>query len=582
MHQNPTMKRKATLTSPGFASWVLDWIERAGNRLPDPITLFIGGAILVMVLSQIAVWQGWSVEKVVSAPVTAQVIDSGTGLPISVFETDARGEILRDRTTGEPVTRPIVNTERSEQTGGTRRETTSERITAIGLFTRDGLNWAIASMVRNFVGFAPLGIVLVGMLGIGVAERTGAIHALLKAFTAVTPARLLTPSMVFVGIMSSMASDAGYIVLPPIAAALFKSMGRSPLVGLAAVFSGLGAGFSANLFVTGLDPLLSGLTTEGAQILDAGYVVAPTCNWWFMIVSTLVLTLLGWGVTAVLVEPRYERKSEEDGGRPMAIGSTEGPDPLTGEEKRGLAAAAVVLGVTLGVVFALMFISGAPLNSSEGESPRWVGAIVPLLFFVFLLPGLAYGVSTRAVKSDKDVAKMMAATMAAMGPYIVMAFFAAQFIAYFKHSHLGEMLAIWGGTALAEADLPRGVLLAALIAVVMIANLFIGSASAKYAFFAPVFVPIFMRVGISPELTQAAYRVGDSVSNTIAPLNPYIIVLLVFMRQYVPKAGIGTLVSLMLPYTIVFGIVWTLLLLGWVALGIELGPAGPLTYQPPF
>jgi aminobenzoyl-glutamate transport protein len=209
-----------------------------------------------------------------------------------------------------------------------------------------------------------------------------------------------------------------------------------------------------------------------------------------------------------------------------------------------------------------------------------VRVIVPLLFFGFLLPGVVYGVATGSVRSDKDAAGILAQTMAGMGPYIVLAFFAAQFIEYFRHSGLGEMLAISGGQALTRAQLPPTLLMAAFVGVVMIGNLFIGSMSAKYAFFAPVFVPMFMQVGISAELTQAAYRVGDSVSNVITPLNPYVVIILVFMQRYVPRAGIGTLVALMLPYAIVFGLTWTALLVLWMLSGAPLGPGGPLTYAP--
>jgi len=252
-------------------------------------------------------------------------------------------------------------------------------------------------------------------------------------------------------------------------------------------------------------------------------------------------------------------------------------------EQRGLAAGGLVL---LIVVLAIVLVVNpfgfgyrGPLQGDDGPFPRWVNAIVPLLFFGFLLPGLAYGIAAGTIRNDKDVASMMGKTMADMAPYIVLAFFAAQFVAFFAHSNLGEMLALSGGRVLASAALPPAVMLAAFILVVMFANLFIGSASAKYAFFAPVFVPMFMAGGgISPELTQAAYRVGDSCSNIISPLNPYMVIILVFMQKYVPRGGIGTLVALMLPYALVFAVVWTAVLLVWMETGVELGPQGPLWY----
>lgn len=554
MDQNteaPTEERK-------LSARILDAIERGGNALPDPVTLFLIGAIFVLIISQIGDWMNWTVQK----PTTTEVVVH-----------------VEDPETGEMV----------EQV---RQEPGTEPIEARGLLTRDGSFWTLRTMVDNFMAFPPLGVVLVAMLGIGVAEKTGAIGALLKLMMAITPMMLLTPAMVFIGVMSSMAADAGYVVLPPIAAALYKAVGRSPLVGLAAVFAGVSAGFSANLFITSLDPLLSGFTQAGAQIWDPDYTVAATCNWWFMIVSTIIVTFAGWAVTAFFVEPRCEKKPAEEGGPAPATAEDHAARHLTPLEIKGLIWGGVALLLTNIAVFALVLIPGAPLYGAidppADEGERWVAVIVPILFFVFLIPGLAYGVATDAFrretgedKTDKGVAILMARTMADMGPYIVLAFVAAQFIAYFTHSNLGVMLAVVGGDALQAADMPAWLLMCAFIIVVMLGNLFIGSASAKYAIFAPVFIPMFMQVGISPELAQAAYRVGDSTTNIIAPLNPYMIIILVFVQKYMPKGGLGTIVSLMLPYAVVFWIMWTVMLVIWMYTGFELGPQGPLAYPAP-
>ena len=304
-----------------------------------------------------------------------------------------------------------------------------------------------------------------------------------------------------------------------------------------------------------------------------------------MIVSTFLLTLVGWGVTAWFVEPRYARNSPDQGGPTPLEEEDLLARKITPGERRGLKAAGGVF-TAFFVLLLLMINPGGhlpydpPLAGKDGLFPRWVAAIVPLLFFCFLLPGLAYGLASGKIKSDHDVARMMGKTMADMGPYIVLAFFAAQFVAYFKHSNLGEMMALAGGQALASASFPPWVLIAAFILLVMVANMFIGSASAKYSFFAPVFVPMFMTgASISPELTQAAYRVGDSCSNIITPLNPYMVIILVFMQKYMPKGGIGTLIALMLPYALVFGVVWTGLLIFWMSTGMELGPQGPLWHS---
>jgi aminobenzoyl-glutamate transport protein len=541
----------------------LDVIERVGNSLPDPATLFAMGAALVMVLSQVAVSLEWTVEKTVSREVREAVLD-------------AAGQPIVDPASGEAITRAVIDAE----TGQPRRELATVPVRATGLLTAEGLYWALRTLVKNFTDFPPLGVVLVGMLGIGLAEKTGFISALLKATLLAVPPALLTPAIVFVGVMSSMGLDAGYVVLPPVAAALYQSIGRSPLVGLAAVFAGVSAGFGANLFITSLDPLLANFTTASAQLLDPGYVVAATCNWWFMIGSTVLLTAVGWAVTVWWVEPRFAGKSPEDGGPTPVDSETLASQRLDATEKRGLAIAIAVAIAALAVFALAAVVPGAPLHGSDGPFPRWVRVIVPLLFFGFLLPGLTYGVITGTVRSDKDVARILSETMAGMGPYIVLAFFAAQFIAYFAHSGLGEMLAISGGRALARAQLPDALLMQGFIVVVFAGNLFIGSMSAKYAFFAPVFVPMFMQVGISPELTQVAYRIGDSASNVITPLNPYVVILLVFMQRHMARAGIGTLVALMLPYAAAFAVVWSLMLALWMWTGAPLGPAGPLAYDP--
>jgi aminobenzoyl-glutamate transport protein len=556
---------------------LLDLIERIGNRLPDPATLFLLGTVVVMVLSAATFENGWTVDR---------------QLPVVM----------------EPVGQSDITVE---------WQATGETYQATSLLTREGIYWLLKNLVKNFMAFPPLGVVLVGMLGIGIAERTGLISALLKAFMMIVPARLLTPAMVFLGIMSSMTLDAGYVILPPLAAALYKAAGRSPLAGLAAVFAGVAAGFNANLFITGLDPLLAGFATKGGQVIDPDYQMNPACNWWFMIASTFVITLAGWFVTSRFVERRLANKPESEGGPVKASGVDLDSQKLKPEEIGALKVAGLVFLVVAGIALAAIWTPGAPLHTywvpggnqeviaeqyvavagdavpdnvveqdavqlvpSSAKFPRWVYTIVPLLFLIFIIPAIAFGIAIGQIKSDKDVARSLGKSMAAMAPIIVLAFFAAQFIECFKYSGLDKMLAISGGQALGKAELSPWMLITAFILLTMIFNLFIGSMSAKYAMFAPIFIPMFMMVGISPELTQSAYRIGDSVSNTITPLNPYMIIILVFMQKYVPKGGMGTLISLMLPYTVVFTVIWTVMLLILMALGIPLGPDGPLTYVP--
>ena len=499
-------------------STFLDRIEYLGNRLPHPAALFALATLIVILLSAFAAYAGWTVDKVLPA-------------------TSSAGSV-------------------------------SELVEPRSLLERDGLWWLISHLVSNFVQFPPLGIVLVGMLGIGVAERSGFIPALLSNLANRVGVSALTPTVVFLGIISSVGLDAGYVVLPPIAALLFLLSGRSPVAGIAAAFAGISAGFSANLVITAVDPLLAGFTESAAQFIAPDYRVAVTANWWFMAVSTVLLTLVGWGVTVFWTEPRANRI-------PIDRNSMD----LTQTFDSAAMRYAVLSIVVTGIAFTLLaVIPNAPLHGIGNRFPRWVEATVPILFFVFVIPGIVYGYISGTFRTNRDVADAMGKTLAELGPYIVLAFFAAQFIASFNYSHLGEMLAISGGNLLTGLAIPVWALILIFIIVVMLGNLLVGSASAKYAFFAPVFVPMFMYVGISPELTQVAYRVGDSITNVITPLNPYMVIVLALIQRFVANAGLGTVVALMLPYAAAFAVVWISFLLGWVLLGIPLGPGGGLSY----
>ena len=509
-----------TTSDPKTGFRFLNAVERIGNKLPDPVTIFFLGAVVVLLGSHAASVQGWSLQHPVE-----------------------------DR-----------------------------MVAARSLLSRDGMQWIWLNMVSTFTAFHPLGVVLTAMLGIGVAEKSGLVAACLRGMVQLTPARLLTPAVIFVGVNSSLATDAGYVVLPPLAMMVFAKCGRSPLVGLAAVMAGVGGGFSANLLLTGLDPLLQGLTQSGAQLLDAGRVVRPDCNWFFMIASTFLVTLTGWAVTAWVVEKRFSREDIQD--QLAAANWSElvapGDDRLTATEGRGMAWAAVVTVLAGAVVAWMIFSPTGPLHGTYLKNGKetlvWPDTIVPLLFVLFLLPGLAYGLAVGTIKNDGDVARMMGSAMSSMGMYIVLAFFASQFVKWFDWSNIGFLTAMTGADVIRHAHLPAWAMILVFIGMTAVLNLFIGSASSKWAMLAPVFVPMFMALGFAPELTQAAYRVGDSCTNIIAPMNPYLPVVLVFMQRYMPRAGLGSVMALMLPYAMSFLIVWSILLMAWIGLDLPLGP----------
>lgn len=484
-------------------------IEVIGNRLPDPATLFVVGIFVIAITSVYAAMQGWQVES------------------------PAKGIIE-----------------------------------AKSLLSSEGCWWLLSSLVKNFIQFPPLGIVLVGMLGIGLAEKSGFLPSLLKELALRIPPSLLTPFAIFLGIMSSMTLDAGYVVLPPLFAALYQTAGRSPLAGIAASFAGVSAGFSANLSVTALDPLLGGFTESAAQIINTDYAVANTANLWFMMASTVLLSLTGWWISERWVEPNISDIQCE------SIAAVHNDS----NRKNNVALViASLLFVGLLILFYLATqIEGWPLFGMGNRFERWIEATVPLLFVIFFIPSLIYGILAGTIKSDRDATRMLNETFAGLGSYIVLAFFAAQFIACFKYTSLGEILAINGGQLLLEWQLSSHFLLSSFILIVILANMLIGSASAKYAFLAPVFVPMFMQTGISPELTQAAYRIGDSASNVITPLNPYMIIIVVLVQKYVKGSGVGTVIAVMLPYAIGFTIVWISFLLLWLFFGLPLGPASQL------
>lgn len=507
----------ASVKKQGMITRSLNSIETVGNKLPHPVTLFAIFALMVIVFSAFFAWMGISV---------ADPLNEG------------------------------------------------QEIAVKNLLSSEGIRYLFQSAVGNFTGFAPLGTVLVTMLGIGIAERTGLISALLTGLVTSVPKQLLTAALVFAGVMSSMAADAGYVVLTPLGAVLFAGLGRHPLAGLAAAFAGVSGGYSANLLLTSLDPLLGGITQEAAATINPAYAAGMNyaMNYYFMIVSVFLITIVGTIVTEKIVEPRLGTYKGAVADKVQSL------KPL---EKKGLWLALVAFIITTIAIALLVIPQWGPLRGGAENiiDAPFFGTLVPVILIMFFVPGLVYGLVTKSIRSDKDVANQLSDTMATMGSYVVLAFVAAQFVAYFNESKLGLVMAVNGANLLESSGFTGIPLILAFIVVTGFINLFIGSASAKWLLMAPVFVPIMMQLGYSPELTQLAYRIADSTTNIISPLMPYFAIVIAFAQKYDKKVGIGTLISTMLPYSIAFTIFWVLLLIVWMFTGINIGP-GSGFYMP--
>ncbi len=489
----------------------LDRIERIGNRLPHPATLFAIFAATVAVLSYI----------VHRAGITA--VHPGTGKVIE----------------------------------------------AVNMLNPDGLRFIYSRTTDNFVHFPPLGIVLVAMIGIGVAEGSGLISALLRHLVTAAPRRLVTAAVVTAGILSHLASSVGYVVLIPLGAMIFMAFKRHPIAGIAAAFCGVSGGFGANFLIGSIDPILAGLTESAATLIVPGIHINPAVNFYFMVASACLLVFLGTWVTEKIVEPRlgtYEGKHEEF-------------ESVSPKEKKGLAWA----GITCAVVIALLLLMVIPSNGvlrdpetgSILRSPFMSGRISAIMIF-FLLPGIAYGIAVGTIRSDKDVVKQMTSSMKGLAGYIVLVFFAGQFVYYFKHSNIGVLLAIRGADLLKTLGFTGIWLLISYVILSAFINLFMGSASAKWAIMAPVFVPMFMLLGYHPGITQAAFRIGDSITNIITPMMSYFALIVAFAQKYDERYGIGTITATMLPYSIIFGFFWIALLAVWMLLGLPTGPDAPI------
>jgi aminobenzoyl-glutamate transport protein len=512
-------ERQGQVAKADLTTRILRSVERVGNALPDPAVLFIALLFVVWIMS-------WLLSYV-----TFDVFHPAPG----------------------------------------------ERITIINQLSGDNFVQFLSTMVTRFMTFGPVGVVLVAMLGIGVAEHTGFIDTSIRALLNVTAKWLLTPVVILVGIISHTAVDAGYVLVIPLGGVIFYAAGRHPLAGIAAAFAGVSGGFSANFVPSSLDPLLQGLTLEGARLLDPDIAVNTLNNYFFTTASSVVIVGLGWYLTDKVVEPRLANV-EVDGD---AEDLPEMHD-LTDAERRGLRWALLSMVAGLVILALTLIPENSPWRDDNGliasfQAPI-MQSIVSLIFLLFVIPGIVYGKVAGSMQGMKDVIEGMTKAMHNMAYYIVIMFFIAQFVIAFAVSNLGTLLAISGAIVLKAMGLPTALLIVGIVLLTAFVNIFVGSASGKWGLLAPIFVPMLMTLGVSPDLTQAAYRVGDSSTNIITPLMPYFPLVVIYCQRYVKNTGIGTLAAMMLPYSIWFLVTWTVFLLLYYAAGIPLGFASSYTY----
>ena len=492
---------------------ILDKVEKVGNKLPDPAVMFFGLLIIVWVFSYL----------------------------LSGVQFDA--------------VHPL----------------TGENVGITNLLAGDEMADFLANMVGTFMGFAPLGVVLVAMLGVGVAERSGFINVAIKLMLNLTPKLLLTPVLILVAIVSHTAVDAGYVLVIPLGGVIFFAAGRHPLAGIAAAFAGVSGGFSANFVPSAIDPLLQGFTQSAAQILDPAIQLNPLNNYFFTAASSIVVVLVGWYLTDRVIEPRLQKGATIDGDQEdMPV-----LDDVTPRDRKAFYAGVLTMVVGLAALYFAASAENTPLADATGELASFTAPlmqmIVPLIFLLFIIPGIVHGFISGSFKNSQDVIGAMTKSMENMAYYMVMAFFCALFIKAFGDSNLGTLLSIKGAQFLSSLQLSGGVTMVGIIILVAFINLFIGSASAKWALISPIFVPMLMQLGYSPDLTQAAYRVGDSISNIITPLLPYFPLVVLYCQRYVKGTGIGSLVAMMLPFTVSLMVIWSAFLIIYWMIGIPLG-----------
>ena len=502
----------------------LDRVERLGNALPDPVFILAGCIGVLVIVSVIAAAAGWSAVN----PVTG------------------------------------------------------DRLISQSLLSSENVARLLVDMPETLTRFPPLGLVLVVMLGAAVAERSGLFAALLGGGVRRLPTRFLSPAVFIIGLFSHHAADAAYVVLIPLTALVFARAGRHPLAGVAIAYAGISGAFAGNIIPGQFDLLMLGITAPAAQLIDPGYGVNPLGNWWFTLAIGVLFTPIAWFVTDRIIEPRLGQWS---GQLPEGVAETDDMGVLDARQRKGLRLAGLVALAIVGLFAALTLWPGAPLIDAEAVGPKrlapFYGALVAAFMMLFLGCGWAYGAAAGTIASHRTLVRMMGEGMRDIAPYIVLAFFAAHFVAMFAWSNLGPVLAVKGAEALAALSLPKPLLLVSLLGMSSGLDLVIGSASAKWSAMAPVVVPMMMLLGVSPEMTTAAYRMGDSIFNIVTPLASNFPLVLIISQRWKPDFGIGSMIALMLPYSIAFGLAGIALVTLWVSLSLPVGPGAPATYRLP-
>jgi aminobenzoyl-glutamate transport protein len=538
-----------------FLERILDAIERAGNKMPHPAILFLVLCGAVIVTSQILYWLDVKAtyEVVIPPPVpTEQTYYGGSVQPTDV---------------GPTVPEPAKDYKVERQTAKVK-----------GLLTGAGVRYLFTSFVDNFRNFSAVAIILVVMIGVGLAEAAGLIGALIRKLVGVSSKTTLTFIIVLLGIVSSIASDAGYLVLIPLGAAAFKSVGRNPLAGIAAAFAGVAAGFGVNFLITPLDGVLTEITNDAAGAATSQHIDLAA-NLYFGIASTIFVAIVLTLITAKLVEGRLGTYDPADAGEGPQT-ADEGAEVAPEAEARGLRYAlwgtlAVLVAITL-----LTAIPGAPLRNPDtgkviGDSPL-MDSLIFIIMIIFYVAGYLYGRGAGTIKGAKDVISTIEKSWSTLASLLFLFLLIAQFIAYFNFSNIAEVVAVNLGDVLEDMNIGAVWLLIGLIIITIIVDLIIPAAIAKWALLAPIFIPLFIRLGVAPQTVLAAYRVGDSPANVITPLMAYFPLIVVFAQRYKRDAGIGTVVSLMLPYVVILSIVWLLFFVAWYLIGIPLGPGSPV------